>query len=75
MTFAFEQTDAGSRLTNVTYFDSLEGLEQVLAMGAVEGSTLAINQLDAVLQGCGSSPRARGRSSRSSMTSACASPG
>ena len=51
MTFAFEQTDAGSRLTNVTYFDSLEGLEQVLAMGAVEGSTLAINQLDAVLQG------------------------
>lgn len=51
MTFAFDQTDAGSRLTNVTYFDSLEGLEQVLAMGAVEGSTLAINQLDAVLQG------------------------
>ncbi|WP_279365560.1 SRPBCC family protein [Microbacterium testaceum] len=51
MTFAFDETEGGSRLTNVTYFDSLEGLETVLAMGAVEGSTLAINQLDAVLQG------------------------
>ncbi|MDF2990415.1 MAG: hypothetical protein K0S37_929 [Microbacterium sp.] len=51
MTFAFDRTDTGSRLTNVTYFDSLEGLEQVLAMGAVEGSTLAMNQLDAVLLG------------------------
>lgn len=51
MTFAFEATDAGARLTNVTYFDSLEALEQLIAMGAVEGSTLAMNQLDAVLQG------------------------
>ncbi|WZH38013.1 MAG: SRPBCC family protein [Microbacterium enclense] len=51
MTFAFDRTGTGSRLTNVTYFDSLEGLEQVLAMGAVEGSTLAMNQLDAVLLG------------------------
>lgn len=51
MTFAFEATDAGARLTNVTYFDSLEALEQLIAMGAVEGSTLAMNQLDAVLLG------------------------
>ena len=29
MTFTFEQTDAGSRLTNVTYFPSHEALEQV----------------------------------------------
>lgn len=50
MTFAFEATDSGSRLTNVSYFTSVEALEQVVAMGAVEGSTLAMNQLDAVLQ-------------------------
>jgi uncharacterized protein YndB with AHSA1/START domain len=51
MTFAFDETESGSRLTNITYFDSLDGLEQVLAMGAAEGATLAMNQLDAVLQG------------------------
>lgn len=50
MQFAFEGTADGSRLTNVSYFTSAEGLEQVIAMGAVEGSTLAMNQLDAVLQ-------------------------
>ena len=49
MTFTFEQTDAGSRLTNVTYFPSHEALEQVVAMGAVEGSRMAMDQLDAVL--------------------------
>lgn len=51
MTFAFDETPSGSRLTNITYFDSLDGLEQVLAMGAVEGATLAMNQLDAMLVG------------------------
>ncbi len=51
MTFAFEATEAGARLTNVTYFDSLEALAQLIDMGAVEGATLAMNQLDAVLQG------------------------
>lgn len=49
MTFAFEPTEQGSRLTNVTYFDTLEGLEQNLAMGAIEGSRLAMGQLDLVL--------------------------
>lgn len=49
MTFAFDATDAGSRLTNVTYFTSAEALEQVVAMGAIEGSRMAMNQLDAVL--------------------------
>ncbi|MCC4268779.1 MULTISPECIES: SRPBCC family protein [Microbacterium] len=48
--FLFEATPEGSRLTNITYFDSLDALEQVVEFGAVEGSTLAINQLDAVLQ-------------------------
>ncbi|MFZ8756335.1 SRPBCC family protein [Microbacterium sp. HMH0099] len=50
MTFAFEATPEGSRLTSVSHFASAEDLEQIIAMGAVEGSTLALNQLDAVLQ-------------------------
>lgn len=49
MTFAFEETPEGARLTNTSYFESAEGLEQVVAMGAIEGSTMAMNQLDAVL--------------------------
>jgi uncharacterized protein YndB with AHSA1/START domain len=50
MTFGFEQTEGGSRLVNVSHFTSVEALDEVVAMGAVEGSTLAMNQLDAVLQ-------------------------
>lgn len=48
--FGFEATPTGSRLVNVSYFASAEALEQVVAFGAVEGSTMAINQLDRVLQ-------------------------
>ncbi|WP_295780223.1 SRPBCC family protein [uncultured Microbacterium sp.] len=51
MAFTFEATPEGSRMTNVSRFASLDALEQVVAMGAVEGSTLAMNQLDAVLPG------------------------
>ncbi len=51
MVFSFEATPEGSRLRNVSHFASTEALEQVVAMGAVEGSTLAMNQLDAVLVG------------------------
>jgi Uncharacterized conserved protein len=51
VTFRFDETEAGSRLTNVTYFDSAEALEQVIGFGAIEGSTMAINQLDRVLEG------------------------
>lgn len=50
MTFGFDATASGSRLTNVTYFTSAEALEQVVAMGAVEGSRMAMAQLDAVLR-------------------------
>lgn len=49
MAFVFEATPEGARMTNVTHFASAEALEQLIAMGAVEGSTLAMNQLDAVL--------------------------
>ncbi|MCT2087193.1 SRPBCC domain-containing protein [Microbacterium enclense] len=50
MEFSFDSTPEGSRLTNTTFFDSAEALDQVVAMGAIEGSRLAMNQLDAVLQ-------------------------
>lgn len=50
MLFSFEATAEGSRLTNTTFFDSADALEQVVAMGAVEGSRLAMNQLDVVLR-------------------------
>ncbi|WP_417509678.1 SRPBCC family protein [Microbacterium sp.] len=50
MTFGFEPTDAGSRMINTSHFDSAEALEQVVAMGAVEGTRMAMAQLDAVLQ-------------------------
>ena len=51
MTFAFEQTDAGTRMRSTSYFDSLEALEQVVAMGAIEGTRQAMSQIDAVLAG------------------------
>lgn len=50
MLFQVDETAHGSRLTNTTFFDSLDALEKVVAMGAVEGSRMAISQLDAVLQ-------------------------
>lgn len=65
MTFSFDATPEGSRLTNTTYFTSAEALDQVVEMGAVEGSTLAMNQLDAVLQGLRS--YAQGEGTRSEL--------
>jgi len=49
--FTFEPTDAGSRMVNVSHFASADALQQVVDFGAVEGSTMAINQLDRVLEG------------------------
>lgn len=49
--FRFEPVGEGSRMVNTSYFASAEALEQVVAFGAVEGSTMAINQLDRVLAG------------------------
>ena len=48
-TFAFEATDAGSRLITTSRFDSLEQLEQLLAMQILEGTTEAMSQIDSVL--------------------------
>ncbi len=50
MVFTFEPTDAGTRMVTTSHFASADALEQVVAMGAVEGTTLAMSQLDAVLQ-------------------------
>lgn len=50
MTFTFAPSDTGTRMVNTSYFASLEALEQVVAMGAVEGTRQAMSQLDAVLQ-------------------------
>lgn len=50
MTFTFEQTAEGTRMVNTSHFASAEALETVVSMGAVEGTKLAMSQLDAVLQ-------------------------
>ena len=49
MTFSFEQTAEGSRLTIVQHFGSLEDMETLLEMGQVEGIEAALGQADAVL--------------------------
>jgi uncharacterized protein YndB with AHSA1/START domain len=47
--FVFEATDGGSRLTAISRCESLEQLEQLLAMGVLEGTREAMSQIDAVL--------------------------
>ena len=50
MTFEFEATDSGSRLTTTTFFNSVDELEQLLGMGMEEGMREAMGQIDAVLE-------------------------
>jgi hypothetical protein len=47
--FRFEAIASGTRATYISTYASKEGLEQVLAMGVVEGATSAINQIDGLL--------------------------
>lgn len=49
MVFTFEETPMGSRYTCVTAFPSLEAMEQLVAMGMMEGMRSAMGQMDAVL--------------------------
>ncbi|MEZ5097664.1 MAG: SRPBCC domain-containing protein [Nocardioides sp.] len=49
--YRFEAEDAATLATFTTTFDTVEGLQQVLAMGMEEGATLAINQIDGFLAG------------------------
>jgi Activator of Hsp90 ATPase homolog 1-like protein len=48
MRFTFETTPTGSRLTSVTWFESVEAMEQTVP-GMEEGLRAAMPQLDAVL--------------------------
>lgn len=50
MVITFEPTPEGTRMVSTSYFSSAEALEQVVAMGVIEGTTMAMSQLDAVLQ-------------------------
>jgi uncharacterized protein YndB with AHSA1/START domain len=47
--YTFTEHDGGTRATFVSSYESAEALKQVLDMGIVEGSTLAINQIDDLL--------------------------
>ena len=49
MEFRFERTKQGARFTGVTYFTSLETMEQLVKMGMVEGTKSAMGQIDALL--------------------------
>jgi uncharacterized protein YndB with AHSA1/START domain len=49
MTFDFEATGSGSRLTTTTFFNTVDELEQLLRMGMDEGLRQAMSQIDDVL--------------------------
>ena len=46
-----EAADGGTRMTITSTFSSLEALEQLAAMGMVEGMTLALGQIEDILAG------------------------
>jgi uncharacterized protein YndB with AHSA1/START domain len=46
-----ERQGGGAVMTIRTHFDSLAGMEQVLAMGAEEGMRMVLSQIEAVLAG------------------------
>ncbi|GAA4489196.1 SRPBCC family protein [Microbacterium panaciterrae] len=50
MTLEFSPTAEGTRMVGTSHFDSAEALEQVVAMGVIEGTKMAMSQLDTVLQ-------------------------
>lgn len=50
-TYSFAEHDGGTRATYVGVYASAEALQQVLDMGMIEGSTLAIAQIDTLLAG------------------------
>ena len=51
MVITIEARDVGVAMAIRTHFDSLEGMEQVLAMGIEEGMQMVLSQMDAVLSG------------------------
>ncbi len=51
MIITIDTSDGGAAMAIRTHFDSLEGMEQVLAMGIEEGMRMVFSQIDAVLAG------------------------
>jgi uncharacterized protein YndB with AHSA1/START domain len=49
MVITFEPTDAGSRFTSVTHFQSPKAMQEMVDMGMDEGMRSALSQLDGVL--------------------------
>lgn len=49
MVFRFAATGTGSQVTTTTYFNSVEDLDQLIAMGMEQGLREAMAQMDAVL--------------------------
>lgn len=49
MQMLFEATESGSRLTSLSQQASLEDLETILEMGVIEGTRMAMAQIDVVL--------------------------
>jgi uncharacterized protein YndB with AHSA1/START domain len=49
MTFTFDATETGSRVSTTTYFNSVADLDQLIAMGMEEGMRQAMGQMDDVL--------------------------
>lgn len=49
VTIEFEEQDGATLVRSTTVFDSIEGYEQVIAMGVVEGATETWDRLDEVL--------------------------
>lgn len=49
MTFTFTDTAAGCRMETVTFFNTVDELEQLVEMGMEEGMRQAMGQMDAVL--------------------------
>lgn len=49
MTFVFSDVDSGTQMQTVATYTSREAMEQVLAMGMLEGMQAAMGQIDGVL--------------------------
>jgi uncharacterized protein YndB with AHSA1/START domain len=47
--YTFAEYDGGTRATYVSAFESAEALQKILDMGAVEGFSLAIGQIDVLI--------------------------
>ena len=60
MVFEFAETALGSRLTCTSHHASLADMEQVLAMGQIEGMRAAMGQIDAVVEDLTSFAAGRG---------------